>query len=131
MNGVGKSEVGKEAAVEGADLGIAVEDLIQGDPKNDEMEVTALQPPAGMARPSTQSGSRGTISASSSTNMRQGTGSMFQRRRDVPSGGRLHPLMDARIGNKRGDEVPWPQFACRWYGHVPVDGSASPTKLSW
>ena len=33
MNGVGKSEVGKEAAVEGADLGIAVEDLIQGDPK--------------------------------------------------------------------------------------------------
>ena len=99
--------------------------------QNDEMEVTALQPPAGMARPSTQSGSRGTISASSSTNMRQGTGSMFQRRRDVPSGGRLHPLMDARIGNKRGGTRSRVPIRLRWYGHVPVDGSASPTKLSW
>ena len=130
MNGVGESEVGKEAVVGRGSR----DSSARPDPRrsqNDEMEVTTLQPPAGMARPSTQSGSRGTISASSSTNMRQGTGSMFQRRRDVPSGGRLHPLMDARIGNKRGDEVPWPQFACRWHGNVPVDGSASPTKLSW
>ena len=67
--------------------------------QEEQLEATNLQPPAGMLRPGTQGGSRGAISASSSTNMRQGSGAMFQRRRDVPSGGRLHPLMNARIGS--------------------------------